>query len=65
MNPKRFDPERNKAEIRALYGEAHADRTPEWDIILGRVGSVDNRDLRDPEKIGRRIINKVKRRKAA
>lgn len=62
MNPKRFDPERNRQEIRALYGDAHADRQIEWDIILGRVSSVDNRDMRDPKKLGQRILQKVKRR---
>lgn len=62
MTARRFDPERNQKEIRDLYGDAHADRKVEWDIIPGRVGSTDNRDQRDPQKLGRRILARMKRR---
>lgn len=63
MTARTFDPEKNQEEIRSLYGDAHADRQVEWDIILGRVGQ-DVRDTRDPKKLGQRILSNMKRRVA-
>lgn len=62
MNARRFDPERNQHEIRLLYGDAHADHQIDWNRTLGSVSSTDNRDLRDQQKLGQRILRNRNRR---